>query len=661
MLQLPPSKAEGNVIVCDRAITAWRETSATNANTTPSQGRLQNPSTPTKSSEPQVEQAVTPPWPENPPGKPTESPPSAESTVRDRLGYSSISDSNAFVGSAKSVGMPDSDNIAEYLANVAPAWHKYWVLISGLPSPAAVDGLIDIFFSEINWLYGIIEPFYFKRAFREWRVFTAATADSPRIESISPSLRSFPALLAQLLAITMMYLPPGAKIEGLPTIKYLDLSQRYSEIGVDLVRLLGHQGTTTVTVQHDLMRAAWLKNRGHGAEAWHALSKAIRKGQELGLHRHSRTVRQPTGESFWHDEWKKKLWIVLYVWDSNMSLLLGRPRLINASDCEDNLPIDCEFPENSQEMSSPAPRGFGSLNDKIPSSVCLSLFMYNLSHKIHEMRGAGADKPGFHDYATIQRFQSEILSMLEQLPLTIRSPNPDKSWDLQFPIIPRQREKIHTAAYCVLMALHRPHIGRHVESRETVLKAGLAILESQQRFFDSITRVHYAFFGNAFFSVDAIIVLSTTVEIFPWGDVNLLQQLVLATQTALGRLCIIEPQNEMARAAINIVRSCHHTVKEAYGRSMQMNLAPPSMDQDFPLLHDESHYDFSFPTPVSNQGTSSGVYDMAAAAVDQAVFERSAMLVAEAGFADFDDSYWMGYRQMIANDATDGLDKETGR
>ncbi|KAH9213895.1 fungal-specific transcription factor domain-containing protein, partial [Leptodontidium sp. 2 PMI_412] len=432
-----------------------------------------------------------------------------------------------------------------------------------LPSPPAVDELINIFFSEINWLYGIIQPVYFNQAFKKWKEFTTATADPPRIESISSDLRSFPSLLAQLLAISMMYLPPGAKIEGLPAIKYLDLSQRYSEIGVDLVRLLGHQGTTIVTVQHDLMRAAWLKNRGHGAEAWHALSKAIRKAQELGLHRHSRKVHQSTGESFWHDEWKKKLWIVLYVWDSNMSLLLGRPRLINASDCEANLPIDCEFPETSQEMSTPTPRSSGSLNDKVPSSVRLSLFMYNLSHKIHEIRSTGADRPGFQDYAAIQRLHSEILSMLEQLPLTIRWPNPDKSWDLQFSIIPRQREKIHTATYCVLMALHRPHIGRHVESRETVLKAGLAILESQQRFFDSITRVNYAFFGNAFFSIDAVIVLSTTVEIFLWGDVNLLQRLVLATQTALGRLCIIEPQNEMARAAINIVRSCHHTVKEA--------------------------------------------------------------------------------------------------
>ncbi|KAH8587536.1 hypothetical protein B0O99DRAFT_694418 [Bisporella sp. PMI_857] len=517
--------------------------------------------------------------------------------------------------------LSDCESLTGSVTTVAPEWHEYWVLISGFPSHAAVDELVDIFFSEIN------------------------CSDSPWMESTSSSLKSFPSLLAQLIAITMLYLPPEAKIEGLPVIDYLELSERYSNIGVNLVRLLGHRGTTTVTIQHDLLRAAWLKNRGHGA-------------QELGLHRRSGTVQHLTGESFWYNEWKKRLWIVLYIWDSNMSLLLGRPRLINATDCEGDLPLDCDFPGSSQGMSIPA-EGHSSRNDINPLFVCLNLFMYGLSHKIHEIRSLGADRPGFQNYAAIQSLHSDISALVEQLPSTIRFPNPNRSWDLQFPMIVRQREKIHTAANCVLMALHRPHIGRHVESREAVLKAGLAILESQQRFFDSITRLHYAFFGNAFFSVDAVIVLSTVVEMFPWGDVNLLQQLVLATQNALGRLCIIESQNDMARAAINIVRSCHQIVKEAYGRGMQMNLAPTptSMDDSFLSIEDGSTYGFAFPTPSSNDQAGTAIYDIAT--MDQAVFERSAMLVTEIGAADFDDSYWRGYRQMISNDATDAQYKNS--
>ncbi|KAG4432453.1 hypothetical protein IFR05_012068 [Cadophora sp. M221] len=112
----------------------------------------------------------------------------------------------------------------------------------------------------------------------------------------------------------------------------------------------------------------------------------------------------------------------------------------------------------------------------------------------------------------------------------------------------------------------------------------------------------------------------------------------------------------MARAAIKIVRTSHQAIKEAYGRSMQMNLTPPSMEQDFPLLQDGSNYNFAFPTPGSTDGTGSSVYDIAAA--DQALFERSAMLVSQTGSIEFDDACWMGYRHMVANDATDALDDQ---
>jgi hypothetical protein len=135
---------------------------------------------------------------------------------------------------------------------------------------------IQIHTNCLHRLYGIVEPFYFRNALKEWRIFTSTASGSSDIESISISLRCFPGLLFQVLAITLLFLPSGARIEELPEVDYLELSQRYTDIGLDLIHLLGHQGTTIVTVQHDLLRAAWLKNRGHGGEAWHALSNSIR-------------------------------------------------------------------------------------------------------------------------------------------------------------------------------------------------------------------------------------------------------------------------------------------------------------------------------------------------------------------------------------------------
>ncbi|KAJ6078830.1 hypothetical protein N7467_008583 [Penicillium canescens] len=304
-------------------------------------------------------------------------------------------------------------------------------------------------------------------------------------------------------------------------------------------------------------------------------------------------------------------------------------------------------------------QAYSSHDSRVPSSVCLNLLMYELSQKIHEIRTLRADKPGLQDYTIIQRLHSEILSLVKELPSTIRTPNPDTSWDLQFPIIPRLREKIFTAAYSLLMALHRPHIAKHMQSRETVLKAGLAILESQQRFFEAITQFHYAYFGNAFFSIDAVIVLSTVVSSFPSKDVDLLQQIVLATQQAIGRLCLIETENEMARAGIKIARSSHQTVKDAYNRSKLLNpvATSTSITHEYQGLEDETFqpsHQITFPELGDKFDTGFPIYHNAVA--NEADFNESMMLMNQTGATEFDTSYWMGYRQQVVNDAVDMFD-----
>ncbi|OGE54983.1 hypothetical protein PENARI_c005G07603 [Penicillium arizonense] len=342
-----------------------------------------------------------------------------------------------------------------------------------------------------------------------------------------------------------------------------------------------------------------------------------------------------------------------------MSILLGRPRLVNAIDCDVELPINCNFPESIESMHLSTAQAYSSHDTRVPSSVCLSLLTYELSQKIHEIRTLRADKPGLQDYTIIQRLHSEILSLVKELPSTIRTPNPDTSWDLQFPIIPRLREKIFTAAYSLLMALHRPHVAKHMQSRETVLKAGLAILESQQRFFEAITQFHYAYFGNAFFSIDAVIVLSTVVSSFPSKDVDLLQQIVLATQQAIGRLCLIETENEMARAGIKIARSSHQTVKDAYNRSKLLNPVPTStsITHEYQGLEDDTFqrsHQITLPELGDSFDTGFPIYHNAV--TNEADLNESMMSMNQTGATEFDISYWMGYRQQIVNDAVDMFD-----
>jgi hypothetical protein len=196
-----------------------------------------------------------------------------------------------------------------------------------------------------------------------------------------------------------------------------------------------------------------------------------------------------------------------------------------------------------------------------------------------------------------------------------------------------------------------------MHSRETVLKAGLAILESQQRFFEAITRSHYAYFGNAFFSIDAVIVLSTVVSVFPTKNIDLLLQIMLATQLAIGRLCLIQTENEMARVGVKIVRSCHQAIKDAYNRSKLRSPVPTptSITHEYQGLDEafQPSDQITFPELGNNVDTGFLIYNNAVA--NEAGFNELMMPMNQTGATEFDTSYWMGYRQQVVNDATDML------
>lgn len=331
-----------------------------------------------------------------------------------------------------------------------------------------------------------------------------------------------------------------------------------------------------------------------------------------------------------------------------MSILLGRPRLINAMDCDAEPPIDCDIPENLESMNLSTIKAHGSTNNGLPSSVCISLFMYSLSHIIHEIRTLGADKRGLKDYSIVQRLHSQILSLVEDLPPALRTPNPDVSWDLQFPILPRQREKIHTAAYSLLIALHRPHMAKHMQSRQRALQAALKVLESQQRYFEAISRMHYGYFGNAFYNIDAAIVLSTVVSVFPSKDIDMLRQIVLAIQQAIGRLCLIEPQNELAPSGIKILRSCYLRVNDGYNKSRHPDLilssystSNPEHQDLLPELGDRANMSsLGFNDTFENQSDFPGPFTQMHQTIGN----------------EFDTSYWMDYRQQVFSDAAHVLD-----
>ncbi|GAB1194137.1 hypothetical protein APSETT444_003378 [Aspergillus pseudonomiae] len=381
--------------------------------------------------------------------------------------------------------------------------------------------LVKVFFEEVNWHYFILERFYFDDLFSRWQTTEMRPVEYLNDQELSIELQYFPALLFQVVALSLQFLPPEALALTQLSSKELCSSYRYSELGDELVTVLGRHGVTLTAVLADFLRASWLKNFGRGIEAWHSAANAI----------------------------------------SLMAMILGRPRIIHPDDCNMKPPIDCNIPKDPSKTVPMTVQPGEPPNG--PTTVSAGLFRYDLACKFHELRALKADRPHLKDHTIIKGLHEQVISLLENVPPYLRFKNPDPSWDREYPFLPQLREEVFMTANLFLMTLHRPHILASAESRKAALEAALATLESQQRFFGQTSEHQYPLFGLAFYTIDASILLSIIVASYPPHSHEPRQYVYHVLQQAIERLSHIQPYNPIARAGLGIVQRCYEKLKEA--------------------------------------------------------------------------------------------------
>jgi hypothetical protein len=160
---------------------------------------------------------------------------------------------------------------------------KSQALVAQLPSKPAIEELVAAYFTDINWHYFILEKYYFDCLLSCW--FGAYTDPVKHLnpEELANELRYFPTLLYQVLALAVQFLPPEAA--GWKSMSKTDIAlcRNYSNIGADLITVLGRRGVAVTAVEADFLRTQWLKNIGRGVEAWYSIGNAIRYVASTGL------------------------------------------------------------------------------------------------------------------------------------------------------------------------------------------------------------------------------------------------------------------------------------------------------------------------------------------------------------------------------------------
>lgn len=243
--------------------------------------------------------------------------------------------------------------------------------------------------------------------------------------------------------------------------------------------------------------------------------------------------------------------------NSHMAFALGWPRTINSSDCTIMPPLDRDIPA---DPSTTVPMAL--FPHEPPSSFTPHLFQYAVCQQIHEAMSLGAHKRQPEEYSLVETLHCRILSLMSGLPPTHRPTNPDRSWDLTNPHIPKQRQQIATAAHSFLMALHRPHSKARVASRNAAIEAALSTLDAQECLFDLMAQRYYSIYALSVYNVEAAIFVSVTILEYPPSDPVLSHRIQSTIEKAIYRLELAQERLTLAKLGLKILKLCHSRMQQ---------------------------------------------------------------------------------------------------
>jgi hypothetical protein len=476
---------------------------------------------------------------------------------------------------------------------------SYESLVARVPCEAIITDIARIYFSETDWYFCALDEPYFNELYQLWK--SQKPTRNSKI-TITPSecvlvrdaeeVRYFPAILFQLVALSLHFVPTSCVTRDLLKLKdhrAADrLSKYYSDTGLALTALLGRIDSPIAAVLADVLRCAWLKNSGSGSRSWHALSDAVRQAQNLGLHEHRDVPRNgPVDETIralWYDEHRRRVWASIFMWDAYMALMLGRSRMINVDDCTVQTPMDCDIPLNPmQVIPSPA------IVSGRPSTYTSQIFKYKVAFKIHEAMSLRALKSPCKDYSVVTRLHADVDKLVDELPDTVRQTNPDTSWDVQYPNLAKQRHQIALVASSFILAIHRPHATTRPESRKEAIAAALRGLTAQQCLFEYCSEHHYKIHTLTFYTIDMVIFLTSMVLMYcnPTASGDEVYDVTIhdiryALLQAVNRMSLMRSRSDVAKEGDKVVRRCSDLVakrEREYRARFARPVPPPAVLQ----------------------------------------------------------------------------------
>ncbi|KAH9432407.1 hypothetical protein MCOR02_007106 [Pyricularia oryzae] len=309
-------------------------------------------------------------------------------------------------------------------------------------------------------------------------------------------MRPFGALLFEIIAVALLLLPSESPLathykalkdgEG---IQVVDLAMDYSESGVAILSLLGKRQMSLTTIQAGFIRANFLKYCALVTEAWHAIGSVIRDAQEIGLHREALEPKPEAvtaGDAYaataavlrnqWHIQHRRRLWHVLFMWDTHAAAVLGRPTSVG-EEIQLPLPVDCLMPRD--RSSRPVqPRSA----DDPPTPLTRMLWALKAMVYLRQILKLEAKGTNPRNFACVDKLHQDLERLEDEIPPQFRLENPDISFDDHPDCrwLRAQRTLLPQMSAFNFIVLHRQYVFTRTQSRIEALKACLKMLGAQQ-------------------------------------------------------------------------------------------------------------------------------------------------------------------------------------
>jgi hypothetical protein len=452
---------------------------------------------------------------------------------------------------------------------------KYKSLIRQLPAKPFIEDLVNTYFQEVNLQYYPLDEGIFRDLLKNWNNLSFSTLNKGPLE-LSGDLQFFPGLLFQILALALQFQPPDYD-PSLESLKYAaamsldDLATDYSESGSQILCLLGKRNTTLVAVQAGFLRTQFMKNCGLVPESWHNLSQTIRDAQEIGLHkevfeyrRKPEATPEEVLENLWFEQLRRRVWMLLSLWDIHMAVVLGRPTTIDSRDGKPTFPIDAPIPKNRREIA-PAPR---TDNDP-PTPLTMLLWNVEVAAPLWDIFNLEKEDPRQNNIAKVEKMHKLLNQIAMHCPPFFRHENPDTTFDHlpECSWLPAARQYFRNGTNFTIMALHRPYIFTNPSSRTAALKAGLEILRAQRAYFNLIRVNHYKMFALVLNTFDAIILCAAIYILHPCENGEDLDDVLQHYHFCMERFETMSGRNTMANGALQVLKAIHVRLKRALSQA----------------------------------------------------------------------------------------------